>query len=1300
MDAGIVQIIVAIIGASTPIILQLIEEKETQVPDKTVKSEQSQIARIRIDKSRSLLDLSIIFLYAAFFSAILADSLLVSGRLPTLGIVVLLQIFFITLCITLVLAFAWYWRRGELAVGILSFTTLIVLIISPGGPFNPTSGEGEAALSLLLPVFVLSLLSTSSAIYFLGNPLARNTLPKSRRKAILFLSLLLCIGALTLGKQFVIHVSQDSRTPQFKGSSKEIHLAEQVLSEARKRNLRERGLFYKLGSEIVLSKFYLDSYFQVLSSLDFSNISEYVNSKDKTVKKDSEKNSPQRIKVLKSLAKFFSSNPPSLQLSYLSDRLRWVHPTVLDGNAQLNLPLPGTTVKERFEELTNYRIFHSMSGQQNLLDRFFELFKYDSDIVEAFDDLRADKSSKIKLIPQYYRESKESRFDKITRQTWTTLFPDLPPQAYTDLLRQQLAFPEPDELFVAYSTYGDLAPFFENKLIQNAKNLFDKLKPENQRAFITYITNENASLENYKVFANLANILIKNKEAIPNLGNSLSAATDLAGFINSTNNNSTQNANIDNIYKLADIIKKIFQNDADSKQRFADILQKENPQIPIINILNNETFKFINYIHQKLPDGQKKKLFALLRDPVTPTIKKMAVSLTPYKEQNWIKKELDNFIKLTPANREAVLHHLAIATYRAEGEHSLRPIQLLVFQAHSLSYWLAFLCSTILFLPIVSSAIFIGGFLGRKLVERDRIRDLIITEQSNQKEFGATHAIGIPVELQGRQRFIDKLRSLSGRGWSTIAVVGRRGIGKSRILHELYQPSSKSSRDYGISVWISAPSQYEEEDFIESVLEQFTSNTEKAVARYLGAEPFAVRQLEALLAQSGLLIFVIAIFILAFMWSIIYQRLLRPEVVISWFPILLVVVASATFLVRHLAHLQPVDLSPWLESDRTHSPHTVLLYRRVQKALKFLRSRKTAMNTQGIPIAGGGIVMAAAWAVIAICVMLTVFIVICFTISITSYSGGQNQIRFWFFFLSIFLLCSTIFSWMTRRERRVGRRASLMSLIAEYRNFAETIVYRLEQGALGGKMMNVMICIDELDKIIELEEVRDFLRRMKGIFEVPGVYYYLSLSEDALAALYLGSAEGKNEVDSSLDHIVRIPPLSWEEAQEVATAYLKRRQVQQLDSKMLDALVAASFGVPRDILRRFDELLARKDAYNTNPQQLVYEFRKDQVEIASQIYEWSRQQYEAMLGEPVQSALDIKSMIEGLKNETSKLRESRVLSLIWILCCIECANNLEDQKRIDFLKILHDMGYRLALKPLSDLIDEMDKLDTDFVVHM
>ena len=48
-----------------------------------------------------------------------------------------------------------------------------------------------------------------------------------------------------------------------------------------------------------------------------------------------------------------------------------------------------------------------------------------------------------------------------------------------------------------------ITKFYENKSIQEAKALFDELKPETQRAFITYLTNEDGKLDNYKIFANL-----------------------------------------------------------------------------------------------------------------------------------------------------------------------------------------------------------------------------------------------------------------------------------------------------------------------------------------------------------------------------------------------------------------------------------------------------------------------------------------------------------------------------------------------------------------------------------------------------------------------------------------------------------------------------------------------------------------------------------------------------------------------------------------------------------------------------
>ncbi|NEO90116.1 MAG: hypothetical protein F6K56_07590 [Moorea sp. SIO3G5] len=1314
MDAGIVQIIVAIIGAASPIIIELIQEKTPSSGKVEVLSTSGQSTDFATNRSHSLLDLSIILLGAAFFSTIIADSLLVSGRAPTLSILVLVQVFLIALLTSLTLVLAWYWHRGELVLGVLSVTTLVVLILSPGGPLNPSVNDGEVGLSLLLPVSVLIIIATSSAIYSFANPLDQNTQSKLRNRVSLFILLLLSIGSLALGQQFISGVLNNPRTPKFDGNEYQISQAEVVLSKLRKKNLQERGYFYRLGSEIALSKYYRDEYFQVLSSFDFTNIDQLVNSdssdlfpdartgseisSEESISSDTKNYqtaksaSSNRIRLLKAVAKFFSSDHQR-QLSYLADRILWIHPTVTNGNKQLNLSLPGKTTKERFEFLDNYRIYRAMSSQRNLLDKFFKLFEYDSEIVEAFSYKSKDNHRVYIPLEERYPFSK-NRYKGVEEETWSALFPSLPAQAYTSLLNQQLAFPEPDELFVAYSSYGNLAPSFTNKQIQNSKDRFDGLKPETQAAFITYIADERVNFDRYDSLAKLAIQTRRTNEKIPSLGGSISATIELANLIDPEMNTKSSSlvSNTENINNLANLINQIFKNNPDGKTEIAKLLRSEQPQVPIKNLFTQKLFDFVISIQNNLTVKQKELFFSLLRDPVTPTILQMSKKLPPYKDLNWLEEQLNNFIKLTPKNKEAILHHLAITTYRATGKYSLNPVSLLIFQAGSLSGWLAFLCATILMLPIVSGAIVLGAWFGSKLVERDRTRDLIFAERSNRRDLSHVHALGIPVELQGRQNFLAKLRKLSGRGWSTIGVVGRRGVGKSRVLYEIYQPTSKVSQNYGIRVWMSAPSQYQEEDFIESTLEQLALNAEQAVADYLGAEPLAVRKLEALLVRLGLVVFVVASCILAFMLWIIYQRLLRPEVMITWFPILLVFIASAGCLIKHLAHLQPVDLSPWLESDRVHSPHTVLLYRRIQRAFKYLRYRtdQTVVGFGSIPEVGGENIKSVLLSVIATCLIFTIIVII----------SENSTVAMWLFITTIVLICIISLKFIGG-GRSIKRGKGLMSLISEYRNLCTSIVYRLENGALGNRGTSVMICIDELDKIIELEQIRSFIRRMKGIFEVPGVYYYLSLSEDALSALYLGSVEGKNEVDSSLDHIVRIPPLSWQEGEQVARAYLRRRGVQQLEQKIVDALVVLSFGVPRDLLRRCDEFLAKADVTEVSPEELVYGIRKDQVGIAAEAYGWSRQQCEKMLGEAALSLRYVKEVTEQIsQSETFNLRESRALVLIWILCCVEFAGGLEENKRQGFLKNLCDMGYRIPISPISDLVSEMDKLDADFLAQL
>ena len=1279
MNADIVQIIVAVIGISGPIILELIRQRNTaslettEQPPRDLDSPVSEpLVNIKGAQKRNLLDLSIMLLYGAFFSTILAHSLLVSGRVPNLKLEILIKILLITILTTGTLVLGWYWRKGELTVGILSITTLVVLLLSPGGPIIADfKEEGESGLFLMFPLFVLVLLATTSAIYHFGNPLSKNTPHRSRYKVILLLSGLLIISSITLGQQYVDNVSQDDLTPKFTGN--QIDKAEEVLSNLREKKLPERGLFYRLGSEIALSEYYRNNYFQVLSS-----ITEF-----------SENNDQARNDILNSLKIYFNDSPIN-PLPYLADRLLWIHPTVREGNTQLNIELPGKTAQERLKTLSNRRIIYAMLVQSNILSKFLPIFNYSTDVTKFWDVEQKTKPQDI----LFSKEKTESEKFRNRRKELENLFPPLLNKNYTYFLRQELALPNSEEAYIVYSAYAKFAP---SPQIKNLKNEFYNLPPLSQRAFITYIAEnyivEKNGQEIYKNYNILSNIRSKipdeDKTKFPELQEvSSTDILSLATLIDSnTNANPVSQKMTPNLRKFANAIYSILKGDKQGRKEFRELLNSDIPEVSVSHLFNQKIYDLIDSIESELDNEDKINLFSILRDPVTPTIQKIVATLPSYDAQKqWLTSLLTEFTELTPENQEAILHHLAIATYRAQGVHSLDALPLLIFQAQSLSYWLAFLCATILMLPIIALATLSGGFFGSKLVERDRIRELIAVERSYGEQINQSHTMGIPVELRGRENLIKRLRNLSGRGWSTIAVVGRRGIGKSRILYELYQPTIVTSPNYGVKAWISAPSQYQEEDFIESILEQLAFNAEKAVADYLGALPFAVRQLEGLLASSGLVIFIVATSIIAAQLFIIQESLDRPEVMITWFPILLVIVASIICLIVYISHLQPLDLSPWLENDRSHSPDTVLLYRRIQEIFKHISFRHIQTNTISRLIGQGKSKLTIISELIAVVVGIFFFILLI-------------EVLFWIVIIALLVWIFTSYKKRTRKGFTSERGASLMSLIAEYRNFATTVVYRLEQGALGQGSKNVMICIDELDKIVELDELRNFLRRMKGIFEVPGVYYYLSLSEDALAALYLGSAEGKNEVDSSLDHIVRIPPLSWEKSQEVAKEYLvEKRGVSQLDSKMVDVLVTISFGIPRDILRRCDELIAGEDSVATAPQELVNQRRKEQVEIAADSHEWSIQQRESLKEEAFQSSKAAKQALEKLSNTGSNLRESRVLVLIWILCCIECAHGLEDSKRRDFLKKLYDLGYSITLSLPSDLIAQINLLESNFLL--
>ncbi len=103
------------------------------------------------------------------------------------------------------------------------------------------------------------------------------------------------------------------------------------------------------------------------------------------------------------------------------------------------------------------------------------------------------------------------------------------------------------------------------------------------------------------------------------------------------------------------------------------------------------------------------------------------------------------------------------------------------------------------------------------------------------------------------------------------------------------------------------------------------------------------------------------------------------------------------------------------------------------------------------------------------------------------------------------------------RERQLTERPTTVStLVYDFRELARHIARVASP---------VVIAIDELDKMSDPVKVRELLRQVKGIFEVPGVHFLVSVSSEAASTLKLGAIEGRNEFSSSFYTVIEFPPL-------------------------------------------------------------------------------------------------------------------------------------------------------------------------------
>lgn len=121
---------------------------------------------------------------------------------------------------------------------------------------------------------------------------------------------------------------------------------------------------------------------------------------------------------------------------------------------------------------------------------------------------------------------------------------------------------------------------------------------------------------------------------------------------------------------------------------------------------------------------------------------------------------------------------------------------------------------------------------------------------------------------------------------------------------------------------------------------------------------------------------------------------------------------------------------------------------------------------------------------------------------------------------------------------------------------------------LASSEREVRIGIDELDKMADRDAHR-FLNEIKVIFRVPGCFFFVSISEDAMSMFERRGLPIRDVFDSSFDAVLHVPHLRFEQSRE-----LLDRRIVDLPVSFAALLYCISGGLPRDLIRASRDLVA------------------------------------------------------------------------------------------------------------------------------
>ncbi|GAB3743233.1 hypothetical protein GCM10027598_76110 [Amycolatopsis oliviviridis] len=147
-------------------------------------------------------------------------------------------------------------------------------------------------------------------------------------------------------------------------------------------------------------------------------------------------------------------------------------------------------------------------------------------------------------------------------------------------------------------------------------------------------------------------------------------------------------------------------------------------------------------------------------------------------------------------------------------------------------------------------------------------------------------------------------------------------------------------------------------------------------------------------------------------------------------------------------------------------------------------------------------------------------------------------------------------TWSTQRAEQ---QLTHPEVVDKFREFAELAAECLAEEDVAGR---VVIAIDELDKIGEPEKAHQFINDVKGVFDVPGCLFFVSVSDDAVLGFEQRGLGVRDAFDSAFSEMVRLEPFTLDESR--LWIALRLRGISEQFCYLAHCL---SGGLPRDLKR-------------------------------------------------------------------------------------------------------------------------------------